>query len=373
MTRLPAIQQWWVSYVLVAAAAVVAVLWALGSLAGFLGPVRELIFVLLFAIVVAFLLSPLVQLMQRFLPRWLAILIAFLGALILLVGGITLLATPVVQQGRTLTSRIPDAVKLMQSPDAVVIGGFEIPGDVKQRVGTVLAERGGQLVEQSARIAMRFVTAIVDIVLVLVLALYLLGSAPKIRAGIQYVLPRRWRPTAAQVEDELADVFGRYVRGQLLLGLVIGTLNFVAFSLLGLPYPLLLAVLAGSLELVPIVGPIVAGAVAASVAVFQPDPFPLVLWVILAATAIQQLENHLLVPRISGGAVGIHPLAALLTVAVGIQVFGIVGGLFAVPFAGVVALYGRRWLAAREKTYSIDGSGERGLRPSEAAGPTRPE
>lgn len=351
MTRLPAIQQWWVSYVLVAAAAVVAVLWALGSLAGFLGPVRELIFVLLFAIVVAFLLSPLVQLMQRFLPRWLAILIAFLGALILLVGGITLLATPVVQQGRTLTSRIPDAVKLMQSPDAVVIGGFEIPGDVKQRVGTVLAERGGQLVEQSARIAMRFVTAIVDIVLVLVLALYLLGSAPKIRAGIQYVLPRRWRPTAAQVEDELADVFGRYVRGQLLLGLVIGTLNFIAFTILGLPYALLLAVLAGLLELVPIVGPIVAGAIAASVALFQPDPFPLVIWVIVAATAIQQLENHLLVPRISGGAVGIHPLAALLAVAVGIQIFGIAGGLFAVPTAGVIALYGRRWLAAREEKY----------------------
>lgn len=352
MKSVPPLHRWWVTYVLVAAAAVGAVLWALGSLADFLAPVRELIFVLLFGIVVAFLLSPLVQLMQRFLPRWLAILVAFLGALVLLVGGITLLATPVVQQGRTLTSRIPDAVKLMQSPDAVMIGGFEIPGDVKQRVGTVLAERGGQLVEQSARIAIRFVTAVVDIVLVLVLALYLLGSAPKIRAGIQYVLPRRWRPTAAQVEDELADVFGRYVRGQLLLGLVIGTLNFIAFTILGLPYALLLAVLAGILELVPIVGPIVAGAVAASVALFQPDPFPLVIWVIVAATAIQQLENNLLVPRIQGSAVGIHPLAALLAVTLGIQLFGIVGGLFALPVVGVVALYGRRWFAAREERYA---------------------
>ena len=351
MRRLPPIHQWWVTYVLVAAAAVVAVLWAFGSLAGFLAPVRELIFVLLFAIVVAFLLSPLVQLMQRVMPRWLAIVIAFLGALVLLIGGVTLLATPVVQQGRTLTARIPDAVALMQSPDAVVIGGFEIPGDVKQRVGTALAERGGQLVERSAGFVMRVVTAVIDIVLVIVLALYLLGSAPKIRAGIQYVLPQRWRGTAARTEDELADVFGRYVRGQLLLGLVIGTLNFIAFTILGLPYPLLLAVLAGLLELVPIVGPIVAGAVAASVALFQPDPFPLVIWVIVAATAIQQLENHLLVPRISGGAVGIHPLAALLAVAIGIQVFGIAGGLFAVPVAGVIALYGRRWLAAREARY----------------------
>jgi len=351
--RLPPIHQWSVTYVLVAAAAVVAVLWALGSLAGFLAPVRELIFVLLFAIVVAFLLSPLVQLMQRVMPRWLAIVVAFLGALVLLVGGITLIATPVVQQGRTLTSRIPEAVRLLQSPDAVTIAGLEIPGDVKQRVGTALAERGGQLVEQSAGFVIRVVTAVVDIVLVLVLALYLLGAAPKIRAGIQYVLPRRWRGAAARAEDELADVFGRYVRGQLLLGLVIGTLNFVAFTILGLPYALLLAVLAGILELIPIVGPIVAGAIAASVALFQPDPFPLVIWVIVVATAIQQLENHLLVPRISGGAVGIHPLAALLAVAVGIQVFGIAGGLFAVPVAGVIALYSRRWLAAREAGYAV--------------------
>lgn len=355
MSRLPPLDRWWVTYVLVAALALLAVLWALGSLAGFLAPVRELIFVLLFAIVVAFLLSPVVQLLQRVMPRWLAILIAFLGALALLVGGITVIATPVISQGRTLTERIPEAVRLMQSPDPIVLAGFEIPGDVKQRVGTTLAERGGELVERSAGLAMRVVTAVVDIVLVLVLALYLLGSAPKVRAGLQYLLPPRWRPTAAQVEDELADVFGRYVRGQLLLGLVIGALNFAAFSALGLPYALLLAVLAGILELIPIVGPIVAGAVAASVAVFQPEPFPLVLWVILAATAIQQLENHLLVPRISGGAVGIHPLAALLSVAIGIQVFGIAGGLFAVPVAGVVALYGRRWLAAREARHTAAG------------------
>lgn len=347
MTRTP-LHRWWVTYVLVAASAVVAVLWALGSLGGFLAPVRELIFVLLFGMVVAFLLSPVVAFLQRTMPRWLAVLIAFLGALLLVSVGLALIATPVVSQGRNLTSRIPEAVEMLQSPEPLQLGGFQIPGDVKQRIGTALAERGGQLVEQSAGLVLRVVTAVVDIVLVLVLALYMLGAANRIRSSILHLLPRRWRPVAEQAEDELADVFGRYVRGQLLLGLVIGLLNFAAFTALGLPYAALLAVLAGILELVPIVGPIVAGTVAASVAIFQPEPFPLTIWVIIAATAIQQLENHLLVPRISGGAVGIHPLAALLSVAIGIQVFGIAGGLFAVPVAGVIALYGRRWLAARD-------------------------
>jgi predicted PurR-regulated permease PerM len=94
-----------------------------------------------------------------------------------------------------------------------------------------------------------------------------------------------------------------------------------------------LGVLAGLLELVPIIGPIVAGAVAALVALTQ--PFPTVLWVIGAAILIQQLENNLLVPRISGGAVGLHPLAALLAVLVGAEVAGIVGAIFAVPVTGL--------------------------------------
>ncbi|CAN5179788.1 AI-2E family transporter [soil metagenome] len=342
------IHKWWVTYVLVAALAVLAVLWALGSLAGFLAPVRELLFVVMFGIVVAFLLSPVVQVLNRVVPRWLAILIAFVGALTLVIFGIASMATPVIAQGRSLVDRVPEYVRAAQSPDPVIIGGIEIPGELKQRLGQTFAERGGELVQQSASLAIRVVTAVVDIVLVLVLALYLLGSAKSIRAGIQRLLPPRHRPTAARIEDEVAQVFGKYVRGQLLLGLVIGLCNLVAFTILGLPYTLLLAVIAGILELVPIVGPIVAGALAVMVALFQPQPFPLVIWVIIAATAIQQLENNLLVPRISGGAVGIHPLAALISVTLGIQLFGIVGGLFAVPVAGLITLYGKRYLAARD-------------------------
>ncbi|HET8569518.1 MAG TPA: AI-2E family transporter [Candidatus Limnocylindria bacterium] len=347
MTERPPIQRWWLTYVAVGSAAVVGVLVAGAYVGQALAPLRELLFVLLFGIVVAFLLSPIVQLLSRFLPRWLAILIAFLGSLLLAILAITLIATPVVRQARGLVERVPDIVREMQTAEAVRIGSFEIPGDVKQRIGMEFAARGGDLVEQSASLAMRLVTAVVDIVLVLVLALYILGAAPLIRRSIREVVPRPHRRHVERIEDELADVFGRYVRGQLLLGLVIGILNFMAFTILGLPYALLLAVLAGILELVPIVGPIVAGAVAATVALFQPEPFPLFIWVIVAATAIQQLENHLLVPRISGGAVGIHPLAALLAVAIGIQLFGIVGGLFAVPAAGLAAIYLRRWIEAR--------------------------
>ena len=146
-------------------------------------------------------------------------------------------------------------------------------------------------------------------------------------------MPAKQRADFRRIETEAARLFGAYIRGQLLLGVIVGTLSGIAYFVLGVPYAVLLGVLAGIFELVPIVGPVVAGAVAALVALTQ--PFPLVVWVVLAAIAIQQIENNLLVPRISGGAVGLHPLAALLAVLVGVEIAGVIGALFAVPLTGL--------------------------------------
>ncbi|HEV8534293.1 MAG TPA: AI-2E family transporter, partial [Candidatus Limnocylindria bacterium] len=193
--------------------------------------------------------------------------------------------------------------------------------------------RAGEWSQQAARAALRVGGAIIDLLVALVLGVYLVASGPRIRSWVLAVVPSPARAHAERIGEEARRLFGAYIRGQLLLGLIVGTLSGIAYLLLGVPYAVFLGVLAGILELVPIVGPIVAGTVAASIALTQ--PFPLVLWVIGVAIAIQQLENNLLVPRISGTAVGLHPLAALLAVLVGAEVGGIVGAIFAVPLAGL--------------------------------------
>jgi predicted PurR-regulated permease PerM len=170
-------------------------------------------------------------------------------------------------------------------------------------------------------------------VFVFVLGIYLLASGPAVRRWVLDLVPADRRAGAARVEAEARRVFGSYVRGQLILGLIVGTLSAIAYLVLGVPYAVFLGVLAGILELVPIVGPLIAGAAAALVALTQ--PFPLVIWVILAAIAIQQIENNLLVPRISGEAVGLHPLAALLAVLIGVELAGLAGAIFAVPLTGI--------------------------------------
>jgi predicted PurR-regulated permease PerM len=104
-------------------------------------------------------------------------------------------------------------------------------------------------------------------------------------------------------------VLGGYLRGQLTLALIIGVAAGVGTGLLGLPYAVVLGVLAGLFELVPMFGPILLVVPAVIVALFM--PFPTVVWVILFFLAIQQVENNVLAPRISGHAVGLHPLGAM--------------------------------------------------------------
>jgi predicted PurR-regulated permease PerM len=105
-------------------------------------------------------------------------------------------------------------------------------------------------------------------------------------------------------------------------------------NLHGLPYAVVLGVLAGLFELVPMFGPILSVIPAVLVALFM--PFPTVIWVVLFFLVIQQVENNVLAPRISGHAVGLHPLGAMFALLAGFQLAGLLGGLFAVPLAGVL-------------------------------------
>lgn len=333
---LPPPWRWWPIYVLVAAGAVVALIAALRAIADVLSPVREALFVVLFALVVAFLLAPVVDRFERAIGRRsLAILATMLLTIAAIALVLTVVSAPLVREARDLIQILPDYVAEIQSDRPISVVGVPIPGEMRQQVGRFLTERGVELAEGSARAALRVFGLVIEVIIVFVLATYLLAGARRIRAWLIGWVPRRYHDLAEDIEDDLAHVFGRYVRAQLLLALIIGVVSVAAYSLLGVRHALFLGILAGVLELVPILGPIFAGAVAAGVALFQ--PWPLVLWVIAAAILIQQLENNLLVPRISGAAVGISPVAALLAVLFAIQAAGIVGGIFAVPLVGVLS------------------------------------
>ena len=341
--------RWWVTRVLVAASAIVAVIFALRLVFEALSELSHVIVLVVFGIVIAFALAPLVERIARVTGRSVAVLLTALIALVAVVGGLVALAVPLVRETAELAREVPRVVALASSNEPINVAGIEISGEVRQRIGTEIGARVGDWSQEAARAALRVGAGIFDFLIVFVLGIYFLASAPAVRRWVHSVIPTRQRAEFRRIELEAARLFGRYIRGQLLLGLIIGTVSAVAYVVLGVPYAVFLGVLAGILELVPIAGPIVAGAVAALVSLTE--PFPLVIWVVLAATAIQQLENHLLVPRIAGNAVGLHPIAALLAVLVGVEVAGVVGALFAVPLTGLAwSIYRARVATAPAKS-----------------------
>lgn len=328
------------------AAAVVALIAAFDAVARFLAPLAHLGLVVLLAIVVAFVLAPVAtRLEQQTHRRAPAVVITFLLVVILLIGLLVLVAAPLVTESSRLADQIPQYVAQLQSNAPVTILGYQVPDALRVQAGDAAGSVGGAVAAQAVTIVVGLVSGVVDLFLVLVIALYLLLDARRIRTTGLRLIPTHPRERIEGVESEVVRVFGAYLRGQLLLAVIVGVVATISLLVLGVPYALVLGVFAGMAELIPMLGPILGAVPAVLVALFQ--PFPLVLWVVLAFIVIQQLESNLLVPRISGHAVGLHPLAAMLVLLVGFEVAGIVGALFAVPLAGIVWVFASTALRAR--------------------------
>jgi len=168
-----------------------------------------------------------------------------------------------------------------------------------------------------------------------------LESERSIRSLLLWI-PKGRREPIREFIGEVEEKVGRFILGQGILCLIIGIMALVAYLLIGLPYALILAILAGILEAVPIVGPIL-GAVPALLVALSTDPTR-ALWVIAASLVIQGLENYILVPRVMKQSVGVNPLAILLSLAAFTSLLGLAGALLAIPIAAIVQLFVNRFV-----------------------------
>jgi predicted PurR-regulated permease PerM len=198
----------------------------------------------------------------------------------------------------------------------------------------LVVTQGPGFAERMGAFAGGLISALIDLVLVLVVTFYLLLDKRRFRVSMLRSVDPSKRPAARSVFIEVGRVFGAYVRAQLVVAGSLGLLVAGAMFALGVPYALFLGLFAALAELIPMVGPFV-GAIPALV-VSLSLPFPTVLWVAIAFLVIQQIESNVLVPRLSANAVGIHPIGSILALVFGFEVGGIVGGLFAVPIAGLI-------------------------------------
>jgi len=322
------------SVVLLAAlAASAAVMWLVSHL-------FRIVVMVMVALVIAYALEPALKRAERHMPRAAAALGVFAAAGLLVAGAIFLLGPLLLKETAQLVAGLPGTINsgADQVQTQLAFKGIPVPF-LGPSTATSQIQRGlsGGMngVLQGALGAIGLVaTGVVDVIVTAVMAFYFMTDGKRMNRSLIRLVPAHHRDKVTFVEETADEILGAYIRGQLILAATVGVAAGAGCWALGVRYPLLIGVLAFLFELVPMVGPILASLPAIVIALFQ--PFPLVIWVVFFFLVLQMLENHVLVPRISGHAVGLHPLGALVALLVGAEAAGAVGALFAVPAAGIL-------------------------------------
>jgi predicted PurR-regulated permease PerM len=316
-----------------------------------LSHVTRALLILVISSLVAFALAPLVTLLQRWLPRGVAIAIAYLIGFAFVLGLFTVVVATAATEITNLAQNLPGYARRVQHMGLLdQVHRLGVTQDqINQAQSRAVAYLQG-LTTQAATDAVDFVRtvldAIVDTVLVLILSIYLLANGPRVVSWVREQAPRSQRRRANLLIAIVNQVVGGYVRGTLTMALLIGVLVGGGMGVLGVRYALLLGILAFFMEFVPVLGVLISGAVCVVVALFQ--GWLLALGVLLYFVIVHVIEGDLIGPRVMGRAVGIHPAVALLALVAGSDLFGLWGALFGAPIAGLLqAIATAAWREAR--------------------------
>ena len=306
----------------------------------------QVIFILFIAIVMGTVIRPLVNwLYQRGLPRIAGIILVYLLLLVLLAGFLWLLFPLIFEQSSTLAKDVPGYYQNLRA--GMVDGGNQLLMRVGQLLPATLPSINPQIAPQTGEELMasagqvlayliRTARASFTVIIILVMTSYWTLDGPRIIKALLLLIPQERRESIGELISAMESKIGLYLAGQGVLCLVIGIMALVAYLLIGLPNALVLALIAGVLEAVPMIGPLL-GAIPAALVALSLGPDKLI-WVIVATIVIQQLENTLLVPRIMKKAVGVNPFVTLLALFAFSSLFGLAGALMAIPIAAMIQL-----------------------------------
>ncbi len=323
----------------------VAFLWVASQV---VGRIFHIVVVVLLALVLAYLLEPALHRAERMLPRALAAILIYAAALALITAALLVLGPPALQQAETLATRLPSYLDQLNSYSPV--WGIDLGGSARSFAQTAFSS--------ALQVLATVAGGLVDAALVLVLGFWFMVDGQRMALLVTRLFPNEQRDKVRFVQDTVSQVLGAYIRGQLTMAAIIGVSAGAGSWALGVRYPILIGVLAFFFELIPMVGPILASLPAVMISLTE--PFPLVIYVIIFFVVMQVIENNVLAPRITGGAVGLHPVAALLAIVIGADLGGVVGALFAVPCAGIASvLIAAVWKGWRGEPVVIERAGMR--------------
>ena len=327
--------------------------WALHRLAA-------IVLVLTLAAVFAYVIAPLVRQAERpiriagrprRLSRWAAITLVY----VVMAGGVSgaaaLLLPSATAQVDEMFVRAPAYAQSILTWERGWSRYYErlrIPIELRKRIDqSVLAadDAAIEYVRGSAMALVGTLSYVPWLVLIPILAFFLLKDVASFRRAVLKALPHHGQLRGHRLVEELNATLAAYIRAQLLACLVVGSVCGLGFAVFGIPYPVLLGVLAAVLEFIPLVGPLLLATVAAIVGALH-API-LALWAVAFLGVVRLVEDYVIYPRLIRRGIQLHPLAVIVAILIGAELYGVAGMFLAVPAAAIASVAYRHWLEWR--------------------------
>lgn len=306
----------------------------------FLYLIRDIVTIFIVALILATIISPFAEwFAKKRIPRAVAVLLIYIVLIGLLSFVVTLLIPPLIEQSGQLFENLSSFTKTF----------IERVEPLKNLISNNAAQTGSSSTLESIEAGLPkalsgvFSTVtgvlggIVSFVLILVLAFYMVIEGDALKKFFRSVAPERYQPHLVGLMTRAQHKMGLWLRGTLVLGFIVGILVYVGLVILGVKYALVLAILAGILELIPYLGPPVS-AIPAVILAFSQTPAKGLL-VLILYIVVQQLENHILVPKILQKVIGLNPVVSILSMGIGFQVAGVLGALLSIPVATAATVF----------------------------------
>ena len=330
-----------------------------GLLLVLLWQLRSLLVALMIAIVVAAALAPIIDSAQKLrLPRWLAVIVVYLGLIGLLTGAGVLIGPTVAEQIERLIRRLPGYLEVVRSliENLAIRFGLTDPETVSpvsqlfnpQALTGWVIRSSQQLLVRSYSVTRGILGGFFTLILALLLSGYMLSGSEKLIQGLVSLFPYPWNERLEAQVEPVTQRMGGYIQGRVLVSGILGIAITAGLGILGLSeFALGLGVIAGFTNLIPFLGPIL-GAVPALIVAVGHGGLTF-FWVLLLFVIIQNVETYVLDPLLVGNSVKVHPLYQLLAVLGGTQVLGIIGALIVPPWvAGAAVLLENLYLKPKQ-------------------------
>ncbi len=317
-----------------------------GFLTTILSALTHLFFLIVLAVFFAYLIRPLVEMIRhpfdnpsydKFMPRPAAIAVAYLVVFATVGIAVTFLTPLVIEQARQLSGSLPEYTSSIQARFDDLSSRFDrygVPVNVQTQINDKVVAIIGTIGAEITGFLIGAVYYIPWLILIPILAFFFLKDANLLRVSLLRVFPSGdWRTRVESIIHDVNTTLAAYVRAQLISCLLIGMICTIAFYIIGVDYALLLGVLAGIFEFVPLIGPLTLAIIAITVASLESTSEAVYVFMFLGVLRI--LQDYVFYPRIVREGIHLHPLAVILSVLAGEQVAGIPGVFLSIP---VVAL-----------------------------------